>query len=361
MINYQFSNSSADLAAWDTFLQSHPRGLYNQYSDWVQSYASYGFRTGFVFLKDGDMLVGGAGYVVAQFSFFKFMVVPCGPVLLPGYEMEIEPCIQKLHQKAKETGCCYFQISLPLCKEHNAQDIFSLHSLPPSSFFYQGKEGTRFKFVIPLYGMRPIALQEPTFAGIRKGYSKNHLRNVVKGEKFGLQFRWITHEEQQLLAAAYACFEQNAKDKGYPIRSFDAIGDTLTTYLAKGLARIGVCFLGKTLVGALYVMECGGRYIYINGGVFKEHQDKGVSHFMHDWVIREAHQKGHLHYDISVGGSAGVVRFKEGFGSRLIAFESPRYWVLNRPVFALYRLFEKSIKKHKRLVAQFLYLLKKKK
>lgn len=361
MKQFIFSTSTADLVEWDELLFRNSRGLYNQYSDWVKSYESYGFRTGFIFLKENNTIVGGAGYVLAQFSFFKFMIVPCGPVLLPGQESDLDHCIQKLHQKAKQEGCCYFQISVPSSKVAYADNLFTLNSVPEKAFLYQGKEGTRFKFVIPLYGMRPVVLQGQSKESIRKGYTKNHLRNVLKGEKNNLEFRWITPHETSFLASAYACFEQNAKDKGYPIRSFEAVKATLLNYLEKGYARIGVCFWGNQLVGALYVMECGGRYIYINGGVLKAFQDKGVSHFMHDWVMQDALQNEHLHYDISVGGSAGVIRFKEGFGSRLVLFETPRYWVLNRPVFALYLLFEKVLKRQKSRVAKLLFLLKKKK
>ena len=361
MKQFIFSNSSLDFANWDALLQHHPRGLYNQYSDWIKAYESYGFKTGFIFLKENNELVGGAGYVIAHFTFFKFMVVPCGPVVLPGYELEVDELIQKLHQKAKQEGCCYFQISIPATQVPYEQDVFSLSAIAPSSFFYQGTPGTRFKFVLPLYGMRPIELKGASFDAIRKGYSKNQLRNVLKGEKNGLQFRWVLENEAQLLAAAYACFEQNAQEKGYPIRSFDAIKASLSAYLEKGFARVGVCFYGATLVGALYIMNCGGRYIYINGGVLKAYQDKGVSHFMHDWVMQDAYQNGHPHYDISVGGSEGVIRFKESFGSRLVMYESPRYWVLNHFVFGLYLLFENRLKKQKNTVAKLLFLLKKKK
>ncbi|MFM2229292.1 MAG: hypothetical protein RL607_550 [Bacteroidota bacterium] len=361
MKQFDFSNSPETIAAWDQLLLNHPRGLYNQYSDWVKAYESYGFKTGMVFLKDHNRLVGGAGYVIAQFLFFKFIIVPCGPVLLPEYTADLDEFIRVLHQQAKKEGCCYFQISVPSTPNSIGDYRFNFEKLPESSFYYEGIQGTRFKYVIPLYGMRPIILEGKSFDEVRKGYSKNHWRNVQKGIKNDLAFRWIQNQEWDVLREAYACFEQNAKEKGYPIRSYETVQSTLQTYIQKGFAKVGVATYESRIVGALYVMVCGQRYIYINGGVEATFQDKGVSHFMHDWVMGEAHALGHPHYDISVGGSAGVLRFKEGFGSTLIEFEPPRYWVLNRTVFGLYQLVESGLKRQKSKVAKILFLLKKKK
>lgn len=354
MTNLYFSNNTEDLQAWDELLLRDPRGLYNQYSDWIAAYRSYGFETGFLFCKDGDSIVGGAGYVIAKFAFFRFMIVPCGPVLVPGYEHQIDPIIKSLREKAAAERCCYFQISLPLLKTTGPDGGFALADLHSESVFFTGAPGTRFKHVIPLYGMRVVDLAGKSHDEVRKGYSSNHLRNVKKAEKNQLNFRWLTEAETDNLRTAYSCFEKNAADKGYPIRSYDAVRDTLHQYLKKGYAKIGVCEEAGHILGALYVMVCGGRYIYINGGVFKEYQDKGVSHFMHDQAMRDALSHQHPHYDISVGGSTGVMKFKEGFGSRLILFEEPRHWVLNRPVFALYAVVENLLKKQKARIAKWL-------
>lgn len=361
MREFVFSNTPEEIAEWDQLLYKHPRGLYNQYSDWVKAYESYGFTTGFLLVKANGRVVGGAGFVLAKFLFFKFMIVPCGPVLLPEYSDAVDQCIRLLHQEAQKKGCCYFQLSVPSVPNSGSDLRFHLDKLPETSLYFQGQQGTRFKFVIPLYGMRPIELEGKSFEEVQKGYSKNHWRNVNKGVKKGLEFRWLLSDEQDLLQDAYNCFEQNAKEKGYPIRNFESVQSTLTNYLDKGFAKVGICTSNNEIAGALYVMVCGQRYIYINGGVVLAHHDKGVSHFMHDWVMREAHQLGHSHYDISVGGSAGVLRFKEGFGSTLVTFELPRYWILNRPVFSIYQRFESVLKRQKSKMAKFLFLLKKKK
>lgn len=361
MITFSFTNHPADCSAWDTFLYSHPRGIYCQYSDWVQSYESYGFSSGLLLIKDKEKLVGGVSYVVASFLFFKFTIVPCGPVVLPGYESQIDSVIQQLYQKAKTLRCCYFQLSLPLSAASLEPTALSYLTEPYSSFFFTGKAGTYFKYVVALYGMRTRTLVGETMVSLREGYSKNHIRNVQKGMKYDLQFRWLTAKETEKIAAAFQCFEQNAHAKGYPIRTYSAMQTSVQALIDKGFAKMGVCEWQGILVGALYVMVCGGRYTYIHGGVLQDHHNKGVSHFMHDWVMRDALQNGHSFYDISVGGSGGVLRFKQGFGSQLIPFEEPRYWVLNPLVFRIYTGIEPFLKYQKSKVASMLYFLKKKK
>ena len=127
----------------------------------------------------------------------------------------------------------------------------------------------------------------------------------------------------------------------------------------KDFAKIGVCIYQNKIVGALYVIKCGQRLTYINGGVLKDYQDLPISIFMHDEIIKYSFEKGYKSYDVSVGGSQGVVRFKEGFGSQLFTYQNSRYWILKPFYFSIYRFSEKRLKKHKQTIAKVLFFLKK--
>jgi lipid II:glycine glycyltransferase (peptidoglycan interpeptide bridge formation enzyme) len=80
---------------------------------------------------------------------------------------------------------------------------------------------------------------------------------------------------------------------------------------------------------------------------------------MHDCIIKESLKLNFKSYDISVGGSVGVINFKEGFGSELFEFIETKYWILNPYVFNFYLFFEKYLKKYKPLIAKYLMKFKK--
>lgn len=355
-MQFFFTTDQQWLDQWDAFLQSSERGLYNQYSDWIKSYTVYGFGFNFLLAVENDQIVGGCGMVIAKFSVFKFGCVPSGPVLAVGKENILEEFLIRLQAEAKRSGCCYFQLSLPVCNPNFRH--YALHEIPPQSNYFSGKEGIVFKYVIPLQGMRLVDLSmESPYENAVSNYSSNNKRNLNKTKNAGLDFRFVTSDIE--IGQCYNCFTLNALEKGYPLRSYSAMAKTLRAYIDKGHAKMGACFLDGKIIGALYVMFCGGRLIYINGGVLKAFQQLNVSNFMHDKMIQYSAEKGYLSYDLSVGGSKGVVQFKESFGTKLFAYIPTRHWILKPLHFKVFLFVEKYLKPHKTKVAGLLLLLKK--
>jgi lipid II:glycine glycyltransferase (peptidoglycan interpeptide bridge formation enzyme) len=358
MIKSFFTKDQVWLDKWDEYLQETNRGLYNQLSDWIKSYQVYGFDYDFYLITENETIVGGCGIVIAKFSFFKFLIVPCGPVIEQKHEIEIDKLIAEIKEYAQNKNCCYFQINLPLIKGNDVFHDYTLDQLSEKSLFYSGLEGTKFKYVIPLFGMRLINLHEKSYEEVVQKFSSNHKRNLKKAATFDFEFQFVTSEEE--IQKAYECFVLNAQLKGYPLRTYESIKSTLKSYVAKDYAKIGVCLYQNKIVGAIYVMKCANRYIYINGGVLQEFQELPVAFYMHSEIIKLSLKQKYKSYDVSVGGSSGVVRFKEGFGSDLYTFENSRYWILKPFYYSVFTLFEKRLKKHKQTVAKTLFFLKKK-
>ena len=205
--------------------------------------------------------------------------------------------------------------------------------------------------------MRLVDLQSNKFETVLQNYSSNHKRNVKKIANYDFSFQFITSEND--VEKAYECFSLNAKLKGYPIREYKSVKKTLHNYIKKDYAKIGVCLYQNQIVGAIYVMKCANRMIYINGGVLEAFQNLPISIFMHNEVIKHSIEENYKYYDISVGGSSGVIRFKEGFGSELIEFENSRYWILKPFLFSIYSFTEKKLRNHKQLISKALFILKK--
>lgn len=357
MIKSFFTKEQSWLDKWDNYLQSTERGLYIQLSFWIKAYNVYGFNYDFYIITDNDKIIGGCGVVIAKFSVFKFLIVPCGPVLDKNQEHLIDSVLTDLKEYAINNNCCCFQINLPIIKEEVGFHDYTLNKIPSKSIFYSGLEGTKFKYVIPLHGMRLVNLYNKTFDEVVQGFGSNHKRNLKKASSFDFQFQHVKTEEA--IAEAYDCFVQNAQNKGYPLRSYDSMKETLQNYIANNQAIIATCIYQNKIVGAIYVMICGQRLIYINGGVLKEYQDLPISIYMHSELIKYSIEKRYKSYDFSVGGSHGVVRFKEGFGSQLFNFENSRYWVFKPFYFKIYIFLEKWLKPYKQFIAKLLFILKK--
>lgn len=357
-MNFFFTKDQNWLNKWDAFLQETERGLYNQLSDWIKSYEVYGFDYNFLIATENDKIIGGCGIVIAKFSFFKFFTIPSGPVIAVGFENCADDLIIQLKNEAQKTNCCYFQISLPYCKDDLNFHNYNLEKIPNTSVYYSGNEGVLFKYVIPLQGMRIVDLTgENPYQRVFSNYSSNNKRNLNKTKQTNLEFKFVTSDAE--IEEAYNCFVLNAIEKGYPLRSYQSMAKTLRSYIDKDHAKMACCFLDKKIIGALYVMKCGNRLIYINGGILKEFQHLNISNFMHDKMIQYSIDKGFKSYDLSVGGSKGVVKFKESFGSELYLYVPTRHWILKPLRFKMFLFVEKYLKPYKSKIAGILMVLKK--
>ncbi len=357
-MNYFFTKNEDWLIKWDDFLFKSNRGLYNQFSDWIKSYEVYGFDYTFLLVTQNDKIIGGCGIVIAKFSLFRFFIVPSGPVIEIGFETILDNCIVELLNKAKNSKCCYFQISLPYSKENSNFYNYNLNSVSLQSNYFSGNEGVAFKYVIPLQGFRIVDLtKENPYEYALSKYSSNNKRNLNKTKSANLEFKFVT--ENNDIKEGYNCFVMNSLEKGYPLRSYQSMEKTLRKYIDKGFAKMACCYKDNKIIGAIYVMNCGQRLTYINGGVLKEYQQLNISNFMHDKMIQFSIDYGYKSYDLSVGGSKGVVKFKESFGSELFLYVSTRHWIIKPFQFKLFQFVERYLKPHKSKIANLLLLLKK--
>lgn len=357
-MEFFFTKEQHWLDKWDVFSQNTNRGLYNQLSDWIKSYEVYGFDYNFLLVTHNDTIVAGCGIVIAKFSLFKFFIVPSGPVINLGYENVLDTILEKLKQEAITKKCCYFQISLPYCDQNLNFCDYNLDQNCEISSYFKGLVGVGFKYVIPLQGFRIVNLSKgQTHQEIVSNYSSNHKRNLLKAKQNELTFKFVISKID--IKDAYNCFVMNALDKGYPLRSYESVAATLQNYIDKDFAKIGCCYYKNLLIGAIYVLKCGNRLIYINGGVFKEYQHYNASVFMHNQMIQYSIEKKYESYDLSVGGSKGVIKFKEGFGTQLFTYVPTRNWILNPLKYNTFKFLEKYIKPHKQKISSILLFLKK--
>jgi len=353
--------SHADWDRWDKFNSESPRGIYLQSSDWLKSYSSYGFDCKLLLVESSEReIVGGMGVVIASVGPFRVFVSPFGPVLSTDSEVLISKISEEFRKEAKRAGAFLAQLSFPNSEEASPQ--FDAHLLPLASLsdaFKESKKGSIFKYVTGISGFRAVSLfpkAKQAYELVRENYKPATRRDVNKSARMSHELRFARQAED--IKTAYALIELNAETQGYAVRSWADFGQTLISMIQKGCCFMPCCWNEGELKGTLMVFDVGKKLHYIMGATLREEKDLMVGHFLQDQVIQIGIRKGYDFYDISMGGSTGVVRFKEGFGGDVVRLSEPRYWVLKPIQFSIFRKLLPFVQKNKSKIAGILSKLK---
>lgn len=360
-VTLHWSNSDTDWNRWDTFISTQKRGIYLQTRAWLQSYSAYGFEVHLLLAEttEGE-LIGGLGVVLASAGPFKIAVAPYGPILSHQEETLSKSIVNEFLAFAKRKKAFLAQFSLASSKD--VAPNFTGHFLPSdlgAGSISTAKKGLIFKYVTGITAIRAVKLypdSTDSYAQVRKNYNSSTKRNVNAAAKLGNELHYAETKEE--LEEAYRLFGLNAKTQGYAIRSWEDFGPTLVQMVARGQCLVPLCVHDGVTKGALIIFDVGQKLHYIMGGTIRDEVDRKVGHFLHDQMIKLGIAKGYDFYDISMGGSAGVVRFKEGFGGDIIGLADPRYWVLKPFQFYLFRKLLPFVQKNKSKIAGILSKLK---
>ncbi len=360
-VSYKWTTHSQDWESWNRFLIDNPRGIYLQTKEWLESYRAYGFSPFLLIASDSQgNILGGIGAVLASAGPFRVLVAPYSPILTSGMENLAIPLIESFVKFARSKGVFLAQVSFPAeSTEENLHSAHLLSSRLSDQTLGHLKKGLLFKFVIGISAFRAVNLfagQPEAYDKVRSNYKSATRRDVNKSGRIGNELFFAKSETE--IKAAYDLILINAENQGYAVRSWQEFGPTLIAMVTKELCFIPCCKNGGELKGALIIFEVGKKLHYIMGGTLREKKDLMVGHFLQDQVIQIGIQKGYEFYDISMGGSEGVVRFKEGFGGEVISLVEPRYWVLKPLQFMAFQKLLPWVQKNKRLISKILSKLK---
>ncbi|MFA0961211.1 lipid II:glycine glycyltransferase FemX [Roseivirga sp. BDSF3-8] len=363
MYKFEWTKSKKELDEWDSFLQATPRGHYLQVSHWLTSYTRYGFGYELLTVRDSDgNLVAGLGVVISKVAMFKGYCCPCGPVIADGYEEVLNDILEAFKQRAIEKKAIFCQVNMPLFTDPGTALIQHGLSVDTSalSALRGAYEGDKARGISSINGFRSVLIRydqegEP-YDYVYGSFNKNTKRNVKKASKNGLELKFATTPEK--VEETYHLLEHNGETQGYSVRAWEDFKDTLLGMMEKGMCMMPYCEFEGKMLGALIIFNVGKRLTYVSGGTIREERDLKVGHFLHNEMLKLSIEKGYRFYDISVGGSPGVTRFKEGFNGRHVAFYEPRYWVLSPLLFKAYDKALPYFKRHKVLVSKALKLFR---
>jgi lipid II:glycine glycyltransferase (peptidoglycan interpeptide bridge formation enzyme) len=349
-----FTKENHWLAKWDNFVQTENKASHLLLSDWNKSFESYGFEYEVCICLENGQIVGGFSAVVAKAVIFRFYIVPFGPIVSLSYENYLETLVSKVSERANYFNCCYCHISIPFSNVKNSH-VYS--QLPDLSVLNSATKGHLFKYVYSSNGMNWIDLKDFDEESKMMTLKPSVRRNIRNSYRKDLVFKLMTTDNE--IEKAYNLFKENSIAANYSIREWKEIQETLVQLNRKGFIKMLAAFKEDELKGAILLVKGGNYYTYILGGSKKEVPDLRTGDFLQWEAIKLAIQEGLDGYNISLGGSKGVVEFKNSFNTEQLYYDNGQYhWVLKPLYFKLYLFFEKKLKPHKKTISKVLSKLK---
>lgn len=344
-----FTKEASYLKQWDAFIDQSCYANHLQFSQWLQSYVSYGFDFEVCLLLDNQRIVAGYGAVIPKFSFFKFYIIPNGPIFSDVEDKDvIQKMVSSISKRAKELKCCYAQFNFPLAIRKGNPILEPIH------FQSNFKKGSLFKYIYASEGVNWLDFSKyDSEDAIIQDFKSSVRRDIRSSERKGQSISCLTQEND--IRTAYQLCEGNAKRAGYSLRSWSDFKAPVLNLIQENRAKFIASYKDNDMKGALFLVKSGNYYTYIFGGAKRETPDLLTGHFLQWEAIKMSFNESCIGYNISLGGSDGVKSFKSGFNANEILAQDAKYYlVINRVTFNLFLFFEKKIKPHKRLVAKLL-------
>ncbi|MDI1316116.1 peptidoglycan bridge formation glycyltransferase FemA/FemB family protein [Flavobacterium sp.] len=346
-----FTKDSDWLKRWDDYVLNENKASHLLLSDWNKSFQNYGFDFEICIALEDNKIIGGFSAVIAKALFLKFYIIPFGPILSHYNTENFNQLISKVKSRANFLNCCYCHITLPSSKVINAHVISEIEK---SALFSTAKEGHRFNYVYSSNGLNWKRIDnfenEEMLISSFKASVRRYIRSSIRK---GMELQFAVNEEQ--IKKGYELCLKNAKENGYALRDWDSFGKTISALVKNDTAKFLIANYQGTIKGSAFIVKSGNYYTYILGGTVKEKPDFLAGHFLHYSACKLAWQEKFDGYNISLGGSIGVVNLKNSYADEQIYFENSKYyWILKPTQFKMFVFLEKFIKKHKKNISKVL-------
>ncbi|WP_293873659.1 peptidoglycan bridge formation glycyltransferase FemA/FemB family protein [Flavobacterium sp.] len=344
------------LKKWDAFVIHQNKACHLNLSAWNSSFLSYGFQYEIVIAIENGEIIGGYTAVIAKVALFKFYIVPYGPIIIEEKINQLNSLIEYTLKRAKHHKTCYIHINLPCTKQINSH---TYNHLPKIEILDEAAIGHLFKYVYSSSGInwKSVDGYENEEALIMS-FKPSVRRYIRSSQRKGLALQLAIDEET--IKKGYQLCLENAKNKGYSLRDWNSFKDTIINLVFANNAKFLLAVYDGQIKGAALIIKAGNYYSYILGGTVKEKPDFLAGHFLHYEAIKMAYTEKLSGYNISLGGSKGVVSLKESYADAQLYFKEGQYhWILKPLQFKLFLLVEKHFKKHKKTISKLLSFLKK--
>ncbi|WP_166637274.1 lipid II:glycine glycyltransferase FemX [Algoriphagus boseongensis] len=339
------------LDKWDSIQKENVSGMFTQTSSWLKSYMAYGFDFELL-LKvnpEGEILAG-LGNLIVKAGPFRSYICPWGPFLKE--VNDFEEALDQFLSRARELKSFLAQLN---------PGVFDLNSNWKKSLEgFKFQEGDILKKIYAPQHFNLIQLPEQSEQEYEKILLKSFSENAKRNIKTGLKNNLILHrvKTKEELKNAYQCFESNAAREGYPIRAWEDVEESLEDAVQKENSILFYAEIEGQIIGSIWAAKGGKMLSYIMGGVDRTEKDFKLGHLLQWKCMLEAIEQGYSQYNISVGGSDGVVRFKNSFYPTTQSTHGPFYKVLDPLKFSIFKSVFPFFERNKKLAAKILKLIR---
>lgn len=348
-----FTTDTLWLNKWDDFVSNNSRGSHLLLTDWIQSYKSYGFKYEVCICTKDNEIIGGYAAVIAKVLNFRFYIIPHGPIFKQGFEANLNDCLKELKLRANTLKCCYVQFSLPISNNVKiAEHVYNSSQLNLKNINFN--KGKLFNYVYCSYGINWVDFGNyKTPEDFLNSLTPKVRRNIRMPYNKGASSDFSKLKEE--IKAGYLVIEDNASRANYSVRSFNDFSDTIESLVKRDRAYFITLNHDDTIKATIFAIKAGNYITNINGGTLRSKPDIKLGYMLQWELIKESFKLGYKGYNISMGGSEGVLDFKSKFNTELINFEEPHYHLVLRPfVFNFFLKVEKYIKPYKTKISKIL-------
>jgi lipid II:glycine glycyltransferase (peptidoglycan interpeptide bridge formation enzyme) len=346
------------LNRWDEFVFNSPKGNHLVYSDWLQSYQSYGFdfEIGLV-LDDNDIILAGYGAVIPKALIFKFYIIPIGPIVDECSDIILKTLFNHLENRARALKCTAAQISIPYSNHQNIK-AYTYQPELFAAYLMNFEQSKCFDYVYAAYGVNWIDLTnfkssddylDSLTPKVRRNIRIPYNKGLNCSEAFTLND----------IKLAYDVIEENAQQAGYKVRSFKSLQNTLLNLVTNQKAKMLLIKDIDDIKAAGFFILTKKGYTNIMGGAKRTKPDLKLGYMLQYEIIKDSFKISKPGYDISMGGSIGVQEFKARFSAHNIPFDNSHFsLVISSFKYKLFKLFNSKIKPLKTRISQFLQIFK---
>ncbi|MBI5877489.1 MAG: peptidoglycan bridge formation glycyltransferase FemA/FemB family protein [Chloroflexi bacterium] len=317
-----------DARAWDAFAGTHPHGHLLQMWAWGELKAKYDWVPDRVAVLDGDQFVAGAQVLFRRLpgGLGAMGYLPKGPIIAPDAPAALWDALFAALKTLARTHCAHFIRIEPEWEAAQVPARPELHPQPDTT-------------IVQAPASVLIDLRPAPDAILAQMHSKWRY-NIRLAERKQINVRIGGADDLPLFQRLS---EITAQRDGFPIRSEAYYRAAYDLFAADGAVALFVAEFEAKPLAAIMVFVAGPLAIYLYGASSDEERNRMPNHLLQWRAMLWAKERGCATYDLwgvpdlpadldseaatppAAGVRAtklpvGLLRFKEGFGGRLVRY-----------------------------------------
>ncbi len=295
------------VSRWNEFILKDKKSSFVQSIHRVRAYEKYGMDWELLLGVDNkDNILVGSANVIIKMPLFKLYICSCGPNKSENFVENIGEFFTQFKNRAKELGCFASQISV-----HDIYEPNKIKGVRVGQIFTNVASTKTNNFISLKSDEQNVLSKEElivTFSAkgrrdVRASYRKGLISKIPKTE--------IELEQ------AYACIEDNARNKGYQVREWADMKDFIIDSVKEENAFMITAWYEEEIQGAVLLERSCNYLSYSMGGVKRHSPDLLTGYFLQVEAMMLASSLGLDFYDVSYEGPKDVQRFKKMFNPTL--------------------------------------------